>query len=42
MNDIVIFEKDWGNLVFSFCFTLWDYEMREFNRANRESMCNKA
>ena len=73
MNDIVIFEKDWGNLVFSFClakmdvlprltlasitramiinfgflffslnFTLWDYEMREFNRINRESMGNKA
>ena len=71
MNDIVIFERDWGNLVFSFClakmdvfprltfasiaramiinigflfftfnFTIWDAEMREFNRRNRERMDN--
>lgn len=24
MNEIVIFEKDWGNLVFSFCFSKID------------------
>ena len=71
MLDVVIFEKDWGNLVFSFClakmdvlprvtlasitramiinfgflffslnFTVWDYEMREFNRKNRDLTSN--
>ena len=71
MTDSVIFEKDWGNLVFSFCFakmdvlprltlsavtrativnigalfftlnfTIWDADMREFNRRNRERMDN--
>lgn len=67
MNDITLFERDWGNIVLAFCLgkmdvlpritltalnrafivnagflfftlnlTLWDGDMQEFNRRNRE------